>query len=139
VEGERGSSRSPPPPSPSAVRPPPLAVTSPPEPNNTPFLLSTTVPLSITVRGGWIRPVAARGTGLGGFFYFLKLFTEAGYLTQPPLLIALTEAVALHRLPWLIDSRGDWPTASVKARLIVTFRRRRLEKPSRLIQNARLG
>jgi hypothetical protein len=32
-------------------------------------------------------------TRLGGFFYFLKLLTLAGYITQPPPIIALTEVV----------------------------------------------
>jgi hypothetical protein len=51
----------------------------------------------------WILPrtTAARGTGLGGLFYFLKLLSAAGYITQPPPIIALTEAV--------------FATASVKA------------------------
>jgi hypothetical protein len=35
------------------------------------------------------------------FSYFVKLFTEVGNLTQPPPLIALTEAIALRRLPQL--------------------------------------
>jgi hypothetical protein len=40
--------------------------------------------------------------GLGGLFYFMKLLTETG-LTQLPLLIALTKAVVLRRLPRLIE------------------------------------
>jgi hypothetical protein len=66
-------------------------------------------PLAAAV--AWILPRAtmARGTGLSGllgsvgFFYFVKLLTEAGYLTQPPPLIALTEGVVLRRPPQLIN------------------------------------
>jgi hypothetical protein len=34
-----------------------------------------------------IRPLAAAGPGSLGFFYFMKLLTKAGYITQPPRLI----------------------------------------------------
>ncbi|XP_066354630.1 uncharacterized protein [Miscanthus floridulus] len=52
VEGERRSSWSPPPPSPSVARPSPPVGTSPLETDVTPLLSSTMVPLSITVWRG---------------------------------------------------------------------------------------
>jgi hypothetical protein len=46
--------------------------------------------------GAWYRARWA-------FFYFVKLLTEVGYLTQSPPLIALTKKIVLRRPSWLID------------------------------------
>jgi hypothetical protein len=59
------------------------------------------VDLATSSRGA--RDRARWAAELSGLFYLLKLFMEVGYLTQPPLLIALTEMVALRRSPRLID------------------------------------
>jgi hypothetical protein len=70
------------------------------------------------------RVAVALGTGLGGllgsvgfFLNFMKSLTKAGYITQPPLLIALTKVGKGNRLRYSWINEGLPLVAVALARL----------------------